>query len=81
MYYVYLLRSENGGFSYVGVTNDLQRRFNEHNKGQSVVTKTNAPWKLIYYEAFMTKKLAEEREKKLKHHGRGLSELKKRVGF
>lgn len=62
---------------YVGTTRDLKRRFYQHNHGQSIATKSGIPWELIYYEAFLTKALAEERERKLKRYGRGLSELKK----
>jgi predicted GIY-YIG superfamily endonuclease len=47
----------------------------------SIATKAYIPWELVYYEAFPIKALALERERKLKHHGRGLLELKKRLGF
>ncbi len=38
----------------------------------------NRPWKLVYCEYFLSKKDALIRERKLKNHGKGLSELKKR---
>lgn len=81
MYYLYLLKSEKSSKAYIGVTTDLKRRFHEHNKGLSAATKVGTPWKLIYYEAFLTKKLALQREYKLKRYGRGLVELKNRTGF
>jgi putative endonuclease len=81
MYYVYLLRSENDNSFYIGSTKDLKKRFDQHNNGQSIATKSNIPWVLVYYEAFLTKALALERERKLKHHGKGLAILKKRIGF
>ena len=81
MHYVYLLRSKKNGSFYIGSTADLQKRFKQHNQGHSSATKTGTPWQLVYYEAFLTKALAQERERKLKRYGRGLVELKKRVGF
>lgn len=57
MWYCYTLRSINNGRLYVGVTNDLKRRFEEHNKGLGgEYTKNNRPFELIYYEAYLDKK-------------------------
>jgi putative endonuclease len=80
MYYVYLLRNDKNAF-YIGSTSDLKRRFDQHNQGRSVSTRDGAPWTLIYYEAYTTKQYALIREMKLKHHGKGISDLKKRLGF
>lgn len=81
MHYVYLLHSDKTGTFYVGSTSDLRQRLYQHNQGRNISTKYGAPWKVLYYEAFPAKALAQERERKLKHHGRGLVELKKRLGF
>lgn len=81
MHYVYLLRSQKDGRFYIGSTGNLKERFDQHNQDQSVATKHRGPWELLYYEAFPTKALAEMRERKLKQYGRGLVELKKRLGF
>jgi len=81
MHYVYLLRSEKTQKFYIGSTANLRQRFYQHNHGMSISTKAYVPWELVYYEAFPTKTLALLREHKLKHHGRGLLELKKRLGF
>jgi len=81
MYYFYLLKSEKTGNAYYGITNDLQKRFYQHNHGLNQSTKPYAPYELVYYEAYRSKALAEDREKKMKAHGKGLSELKKRVAF
>lgn len=51
---------------YIGNTNDLKRRFKEHNSGKSAYTKKFLPWDLIYYEAHMNKQDASRREKYLK---------------
>lgn len=79
MYYVYLLQSLINQKIYIGYTNDLKRRFKEHNNGESKSTRRYKPWKLIYYEAFSAKKDAMIRERKLKNHGKGLNELIKRL--
>lgn len=76
MYYVYLLKNEKGKL-YYGCTNNLKRRFSEHNKGLSYSTK-GYKWSLIYYEAYLSKDDAFEREKKLKQHGYGIRHLKLR---
>lgn len=81
MYYLYLLRSQKTDSFYIGMAADLKRRFYQHNHGQSLATKKDLPWELVYYEAFPRKVLALERERKLKHYGRGLVELKQRLGF
>lgn len=81
MNYVYLLRSQKTQKFYIGSTANLRQRFYQHNHRLSIATKADALWELVYYEAFPTKTLALQRERKLKHHGRGLLELKKRLGF
>lgn len=55
MYYVYVLYSKILKKRYVGLTNDLRRRFAEHNRGDSNYTNRGKPWKLLYYEAFLEK--------------------------
>ena len=79
MYYVYLIKSINKNFLYVGSTSDLKCRFAEHNHGTQKATKAYAPYKLIYYEAYTSKSDALLREKALKHHGSVIGHLKKRV--
>lgn len=76
MFYVYMLKNEYGKL-YFGCTNDLKRRFVEHNSGKSNFTSGHT-WKLIYYEAYLSKKDAFAREKRLKQHGYGIRHLKSR---
>ncbi len=64
MYYVYILRSPKQ--FYTGSTNDLKRRFSEHQEGKSFATKGKGPWQLVYYEACTSEKDARLREKYLK---------------
>ena len=79
MYYVYILQSESKGKLYIGFTADLEKRFYQHNSKHSSFTKANAPWKLIYYEAYLAKTTAQERERKLKQYGQSWRRLKKRL--
>ena len=65
-YYVYILLSKKDGKRYIGYTNDLIRRVEEHNKGLVSSTKHRRPLKLIYYEACLSEKDAKRREKYLK---------------
>ena len=81
MHYVYLLKSKKTGSFYIGSTADLKQRFYKHNQGSNTSTKSGVPWELVYYEAFPAKTLALQRERKLKQYGRGLVELKQRLGF
>lgn len=65
-YYVYILKSINFNFIYVGFTLDLKRRFLEHNNKQELSTKHYAPFELIHYEAYKNIKDAKRREEYLK---------------
>jgi putative endonuclease len=56
---------------YTGITNDLERRINEHNtsKRGAKYTKTRRPVELIYYESYKNRSAAQQAEyafKKLK---------------
>ena len=79
MFYLYVLKSFVDNKLYIGYTNDLKRRFDEYNKGQNKSTKLRAPFELIYYEAYKSKKDAAIRERKLKQFKNSYSELKKRI--
>ena len=80
MWYVYLIQNSETKENYFGSTNDLDRRLSEHNSGSTPSTnRKSGNWELIYYEAFISKKLALRREDKLKSHGRAKQELMKRI--
>ncbi len=66
MFIVYLLKSEVVRKSYVGLTNDLERRLKEHNSGKNFYTKRYLPWKVIHIEKFNSFIKAKERERYLK---------------
>jgi putative endonuclease len=65
--YVYILECSDQSF-YVGVTNDVNRRIDEHNEGidSSSYTYSRRPVKVVYYEMFQHYTSAIEREKQLK---------------
>lgn len=63
---------------YIGLTQDLERRIKEHNRGDSLYTKRYMPWELDTYIVFKRKSRAEEFEKYLKS-GSGFSFLKRRL--
>ena len=65
-WHVYILLCRNGAY-YVGVTNDLERRIDEHFSGRGGhYTKTNPPTRLVHSEEFATRSEAEQRERQLK---------------
>ena len=77
MYYVYLIVSEEGD-KYIGFTEDPKKRLKAHNEGKSVFTRYQQ-WKIAYLEAYLVKKEALVREKRLKHDGRARRQLYERA--
>jgi len=88
MYYVYVLKNLGTGKTYIGSTNNLNRRIKEHkNKIRARISRARPSTKLfcalepelIYYEAYKNEKDAREREKKLKQRGQTVRRLKERL--
>jgi len=79
MFYVYVLKSARDGSLYIGYTDDLRRRFREHNKGESYATKLRAPFELVYYEAYKSKSDAKHREQSLKRFAQAHKALRERI--
>ena len=65
-YYVYVLHNKMRNFIYIGYTENLRQRFQEHNDGKSKSTKHYIPLELIHYEAYKNMKDAKRREEYLK---------------
>ena len=63
---VYALSSLNKNYIYVGQTNSLSRRFNQHNLGLEKTTRFYKPFRIIYSEEFLNRLQAREKEKYLK---------------
>ena len=80
MHYFYIIQSiKKSNEIYSGSTNNLKERVTNHNKGKVISTKRYLPWRLVYYEAYLSEDDARAREKKFKKHGKGNNELKKRI--
>jgi putative endonuclease len=77
MYYLYILQNKDQ-LLYKGISNNIQRRINQHNLNQAVGTRGKGPWKLVYSEALPDRKTAREREKYFKS-GIGREKLKELV--
>lgn len=60
---VYVLLSERDGRTYVGSTNDLERRLASHNNGLVTATKYRTPLKVVYTENFESESEARSKEK------------------
>ena len=79
MYFVYLLKSKKSKILYLGYTNDLRKRFTEHNQGLVKSTKPYIPWQIVYYEAYLSKEEAVHREHNLKLRANAWNQLKRRI--
>jgi len=79
MFYVYAISSKVKNYIYVGLTNNFERRLDEHNSGQNKTTRTYKPYKLVLVEKFETRLEARLREKYLKS-GIGKEFLKRIIG-
>ena len=68
LYYVYIIQCSDK-LTYTGVTNDISRRFEEHQKGLNKRTFTyiRRPLKLIFKQAFNDIERAIYFEKKIKN--------------
>lgn len=62
-HYVYVLRSNKDGKLYVGLTNNLYKRFKQHNAGLVKSTRQRRPFILLYFEKFLFRSDAAKREK------------------
>lgn len=78
MFFVYVLKSNSKKYYYTGCTNDLKKRFQQHQDGLVKSSKPYVPFNLVYYEACLDEKDAYIREKYLKSR-LGKSFLRKRL--
>lgn len=69
-FWIYLLRCSNGSY-YVGHTDDVVRRLEEHNSGKGAEhTRKYRPVHLVYTEPFDSESDAVLREMQIKHWSR-----------
>ncbi|MFA5175598.1 MAG: GIY-YIG nuclease family protein [Patescibacteria group bacterium] len=64
-WFIYILFCDQKTF-YVGMTDNIERRFLEHKNGYSNFTKKFSDIQLVYTENFTTRNKAESRERQIK---------------
>lgn len=79
MHYVYVIQSETFKSLYFGITEDLNKRLQDHNSGKVRSTRFGKPWRYIYIEGYRSKADAEDRELTLKQYGNARTYVKKRL--
>lgn len=62
MYFVYIIQSDLDQSFYIGFSENIENRLNEHNFGNTNYTSKKRPWKLVYFERFENKSDALKRE-------------------
>jgi putative endonuclease len=67
MFTVYILYSQAFDSFYIGYSQDIERRIDEHNAGLTQSTKAKRPWKIVYTEQLPDFKSAVARERFLKN--------------
>ena len=77
-FFVYVLLDRSSKRFYIGHTNDLKHRLEEHNAGRNSSTKYGRPWRLIYFEGCRYLSDAVRRERYLKT-AQGFRLLKRRL--
>ena len=67
-YFVYLIVSKNRDnlISYVGYTNNLEKRITNHNSSKGAKFTRGRKWKLAYSKRYLSKSVAMREEYKLK---------------
>ncbi len=66
MYYVYAIKSCTRYYVYVGISDTVERRFQEHQRDYNRTTKPYRPFALLYVEKCDNRIKAREREKYFK---------------
>ena len=79
MYFVYLIVSKNINrtISYVGYTNDINKRLKSHNNSTGAKFTRGRKWKLAYYKGYDNKIVAMKEEYKLKKNYKLRNKIKK----
>ena len=66
MYLVYILKSVKFRKTYTGITDNLQRRLDQHNNGNSEYSSRYLPWEILYKETVLDRNAARMRERYFK---------------
>ena len=78
-FFVYLIVSnlkKNKKISYVGYTNNLEKRLSLHNSGKGAKFTRGKKWKLVYYKKYDSRSIAMRNEFLLKKNYRLRKKLK-----
>ena len=65
-YHTYILYSSSLDKYYIGSTENIEHRVEEHNSGKGNYTSRGLPWALVYKEEFATRSEALKREYEIK---------------
>ena len=63
---LYILQSKKNGSFYIGATENLPRRLQEHNTGNTLSTRNKGPWQIVFVQEYYTITEAKKIEIKLK---------------
>jgi len=66
MWHIYVIKSKEGKI-YIGMSQDIQKRIQNHNSQKNYTTKRGSNWKLVYFEKCDSPNHAREREKYFKN--------------
>ncbi len=77
MYFCYIIQSQTSNKYYIGITDDVNRRVQQHNDGISKWTKNRGPWTLVWQKEFSDLSEARKFENLLKRQkgGNGFYEM------
>ncbi len=81
MYYLYILKSKNKNWYYVGITDSLIKRLAEHNSGKTRSTKPYRPFEIVYTEEFESKSECRKRELFIKNNHAAKQALIQRINM
>lgn len=76
---MYILQNLKDRELYIGSTNNLERRYGEHNAGLVESTKMRTPLILVYAELYRVEEDARYREQSLKLRGRARRQLLNKI--
>jgi putative endonuclease len=66
MWCTYALRSKKDGWLYIGMSSDVEKRVEQHNRGYNRSTRSRTPFELFHVEQCRSREEARKREKFLK---------------
>ncbi|MBI2438241.1 MAG: GIY-YIG nuclease family protein [Lentisphaerae bacterium] len=66
VFYVYILNSQKTGRYYVGSTQNIEKRVQEHNEGKTPSTRSGVPWELVRVGRFESRSEAIRQERRIK---------------